>query len=262
MFTHSHIRHGSGETMTSRGGGTTAIASPAASAPLWVRLGQGLLDLLFPPRCIGCRQMGTWLCPSCLAQVGRVEGPSCERCGRPLPAPGLCRSCRAGDWPLAGLQAPFFFEGVIQEAVHELKYRGRRVLAEPLGELLAAHLMALSWPTSVVAPIPLHRERERARGYNQAALLARALSARCGWPLLDGGLVRCRNTRPQVGLDGAARLENVRGAFRWEGSEPPPHRILLLDDVCTTGATMGACAEALREAGAEEVRGLALARPR
>lgn len=232
-----------------------------AAAPLWVRLGQGLLDLLFPPRCIGCRQMGAWICSSCLDRVGR-KGPSCERCGRPLPASGLCRSCRAGDWPLVGLQAPFYFEGVIQKAVHELKYRGRRVLAEPLGELLATHLAALPWPASAIAPIPLHRERERARGYNQATLLARALSQRCGWPLLDGVLVRWRNTRPQVGLDGAARLENVRGAFRWESSEPPPRRVLLLDDVCTTGATMEACAEALLEAGAEEVRGLALARPR
>ncbi len=245
---------------------STVVAScgqvPEAAAPLGVRLVQGLLDLLFPPRCIGCRKMGVWLCPSCLAQVGRVEGPSCERCGRPLHTPGLCRSCRTGGWPLVGLQSPFFFEGVIQRAVHELKYRGRRVLAEPLGELLAAHLAALPWPTSAIAPIPLHRERERARGYNQAALLARALSARCGWPLLDGGLVRWRNTRPQVGLDGASRLENVRGAFRWASPEPPPRRVLLLDDVCTTGATMEACAEALLKAGTEEVRGLALARPR
>ncbi|MGC9025587.1 MAG: ComF family protein [Chloroflexia bacterium] len=240
----------------------TAPFVPEAAAPLWVRLGQGLLDLLFPPRCVGCRQMGAWLCPSCLDQVERVEGPTCERCGRPLPAPGLCRTCRAGDTPLLGIQAPFFFEGVIQKAVHELKYRGRRVLAGPLGELLAAHLSTLSWPVSTIAPIPLHRERERDRGYNQAALLARALSTRCGWPLLNGGLVRWRNTRPQVGLDGAARLENVRGAFRWEGSEAPPRRVLLLDDVCTTGATMEACAQALLEAGAEEVRGLALARPR
>ncbi len=230
-----------------------------AASPLWVRLGQRFLDLLFPPRCVGCRQMGTWICSSCLDRVGR-RGPSCERCGRP-PAPGLCRSCRE-DWPLTGLQAPFFFEGVVQKAVHELKYRGRRVLAEPLGELLAAHLAALSWPTSAIAPIPLHRERERARGYNQAVLLARALSAQCGWPLLNGGLVRWRNTRPQVGLDGIARLENVRGAFRWESPGPPPRRVLLLDDVCTTGATMEACAETLLSAGAEEVRGLALARPR
>ena len=248
-----------------RQGETTMTASgkdAEAAAPLWVRLGQGLLDLLFPPRCVGCRRMGTWLCPSCLARVGRVESPSCERCGRPLPAPGLCPSCRAGNSALLGVRAPFFFEGAIQEAVHELKYRGRRVLAGPLGELRAAYLGTLPWPPSAIAPVPLHRQRERARGYNQAALLARALSARCGWPLLDGGLVRWRHTRPQVGLDGAARLENVRGAFRWEGPEPPPRRVLLLDDVCTTGATMEACAQALREAGAEEVRGLALARPR
>jgi ComF family protein len=121
---------------------------------------------------------------------------------------------------------------------------------------------SLDWPAAAIAPVPLHRNRERARGYNQAALLARAVAGRLGWPLLEDGLVRSRETRSQVGQDRAARLENVRGAFCWSGPAAPPARVLLLDDVYTTGATLEACAQALREAGASEVRGLALARPR
>ena len=234
----------------------------AAAASLWTRLGQALLDLLFPPRCAGCRRPGTWLCPSCLGQVGRVTGPACLRCGRPSRRAELCSACRAGTWALYQARAPFLLEGVVQRAVHELKYRGRRVLAGPLGELLVDYLRSLEWPAAAIAAVPLHRERQRARGYNQSDLLARELAGRCGWPLLEDGLVRWRNTPPQVGLDGAARRENVRGAFRWEGEQPPPARVLLLDDVYTTGATMEACAQALREAGATEVRGLALARPR
>jgi ComF family protein len=234
----------------------------AAAAPLWTRLGQALLDLLFPPRCAGCRRPGVWLCPSCLAGVERVSGPTCTRCGRPFHRTELCPACRSGAFALKYVRAPFFFEGVVQEAVHGLKYRGRRVLAGPLGDLLADYLHSLSWPAAAIAPVPLHGERQRARGYNQSALLARELAGRTGWPLLEKGLVRWRNTRPQVGLDGAARQDNVRGAFRWEGVQPPPAQVLLLDDVYTTGATMEACAVALRQAGAVEVRGLALARPR
>jgi ComF family protein len=221
-----------------------------------------LLDLLFPPRCVGCQRMGAWLCPACLGEVERVPGPACARCGRPFRGGGLCPACRAAAFALQQVRAPFFFDGVVQRAVHELKYRGRRVLAGPLGGLLADYLRGLGWPAAAIVPVPLHRQRERARGYNQSAVLARVLAAQVGWPLQEAGLVRRRDTRPQVGLDGPARQENVRGAFAWEAPSPPPPRVLLLDDVYTTGATMEACAEALREAGAQEVRGLALARPR
>jgi ComF family protein len=232
------------------------------AAPLVARIGTKLLDLFFPPRCIGCRRAGEWVCAPCLEQAGRVENPVCRRCGRPFRGTGPCPACRRGTFALGQVRAPFFFEGVVQKAVHGLKYSGRRVLAGPLGTLLVTYLRDLEWPAAAIVPVPLHRQRERARGYNQSALLARALAVQAGWPLLEGGLVRWRNTRPQVGLDGAARQENVRGAFRWEGREPPPERVLLLDDVYTTGATMEACAGALREAGTVDVRGLALARPR
>lgn len=230
-------------------------------APWPERLWQGFLDLLFPPRCVACRRPGSWLCPDCLSRVGRVEGPVCERCGRPLPRPGVCASCRADGLALECVRAPFFFEGALQRAVHELKYRGRRVFAGPLGELLGAYVASLGWPDSALVPVPLHADRERARGYNQAALVARVVAGRVGWPLLERGLVRVRNTRPQVGLDRQARRENVAQAFRWEGPAPPL-RVVLVDDVYTTGATMEACAQALRQAGVGEVRGIALARPR
>lgn len=233
-----------------------------AAAPLPARVGQALLDLLFPPRCVGCRRSGTWLCAACLDQVGQVQGRLCPRCGRPWAGAGPCPACRTGGGALDAVRAPFFFEGAVQRAVHELKYRGRRVLAAPLAGLLAAYLRELGWPDATIVPVPLHRERQRARGYNQSALLGRALAAQVGWPLDERGLERRRPTRPQVGLDGPARRENVRGAFHWVGAAPPPRRVLLLDDVYTTGATMESCAQALRQAGAGEVRGLALARPR
>jgi ComF family protein len=233
-----------------------------AAAPPWSRLGSMLLDLLFPPRCVGCQRMGTWLCADCLAQVERIPEPVCRHCGRPTRGGGLCPACQGGAFALQQVRAPFAFDGVIQHAVHRLKYRGRRVLAGTLGALLADFLSGMNWPVAAIVPVPLHRQRERARGYNQSALLARVVAAQTGWPLRETGLVRQRDTRPQVGLDGPARQENVRGAFSWTAPLPPPDRVLLLDDVYTTGATMAACATALREAGTIEVRGLALARPR
>lgn len=233
----------------------------ATAAPRWTRFGTRLLDLLFPPRCVGCQRMGDWLCAACLEEVGRVRGPVCPHCGRPFRRSGLCPDCAGGTFALQQLRAPFFFEGAVQRAVHALKYRGRRVLAGPLGGLLAEALRDLDWPPAAIVAVPLHRQRERARGYNQSALLAQVAAAQVGWPL-EAGLVRERDTPPQVGLDRAARQENVRGAFRWTAPASPPQHVLLLDDVYTTGATMEACAQALREAGAVEVRGLALARPR
>jgi len=241
---------------------TPAVISDDAAAPPWKRLGAMLLDLLFPPRCVGCRQMGAWLCASCLAQAARVDGPVCEHCGRPFLARGPCPACAGQDDALQRVRAPFFFEGPIQRAVHELKYRGRRVLAGPLGELLADCLRGLGWPAAAIVAVPLHPRRESARGYNQSALLAQEVAVRVGWPLQDRGLARQRDTRPQVGLDGPARHDNVRGAFRWTAPSPPPAQVLLLDDVYTTGATLESCAQALRAAGAQEIRGLTLARPR
>ncbi len=233
-----------------------------AAAPWVTRLGQRLLDLFFPPHCLACQRPGSWLCPSCLQEAERVKDPSCPRCGRPTNSPDPCPICYGRVHALESVRAPFFFEETIRRAVHELKYRGRRVLAEPLGALLAPYLAGLAWPVSTIMPVPLHRQRERARGYNQAALLARVLAVWSRWPLDEVGLVRVRNTPPQVGLDGAARRENVRGAFAWKKETPPPVHVLLVDDVYTTGATMEAAAEALVEAGAQEVRGMAVARPK
>ncbi|MBN1484298.1 MAG: ComF family protein [Chloroflexia bacterium] len=232
-----------------------------AAAPPGERLWQGFLDLLFPPRCVGCQTLGSWICPNCLAQVGRLEEPVCARCGRPWARGEICPTCSEGalNWHI--VRAPFFFEGVLQKAVHELKYRGRRVLAGPLAELLAEQVREWGWPGAPLLAVPLHPARRRARGYNQSALLARSLARRLDWPLLTEGLARQRDTRPQVGLEREERLRNVQGAFAWVGRRSPPPRVVVLDDVYTTGATMRACAVALRTAGAVEVRGLALARP-
>jgi ComF family protein len=125
-----------------------------------------------------------------------------------------------------------------------------------MADYLATNLL----PVDVVVPVPLHRRRERDRGFNQSALLARAVATACALPTNEASLMRTRETVPQVGLDIYARRVNVRGAFRAGREGVVGRRVLLIDDVCTTGATMEACAEALAAVGARAVWGFALAR--
>ncbi|MBI4216194.1 MAG: ComF family protein, partial [Chloroflexi bacterium] len=215
----------------------------------WPRLGGWALDLVFPRRCAGCGRGGAFLCPPCLAQLPRVEPPLCRRCGLPWGGAGVCPACY-GDWPaLGGLRAPLLLEGLAREVVHQLKYNNSRALAQPLGGILADYLVVQALPGAALVPVPLHPRRLRERGYNQAELLAREVGRRAGRPVLAGALRRERLAAPQARAGSAAqRAANVRGAFRAEGNLVQGQTVLLIDDVATTGATLGACAQALREA--------------
>jgi ComF family protein len=159
------------------------------------------------------------------------------------------------------VRVAFVFASPLREVVHQFKYKGVRRLAQPLGQLMAAQLVARPLVADAVIPVPLHRERLAERGFNQAEALAQVVARALDLPLLATGLERVRATEQQAHLDARQRAANVHGAFRWRGA-PPPRRLLIIDDVLTTGATIGACAEALRESGATAVYGLALARSR
>ena len=150
-------------------------------------------------------------------------------------------------------------EGVVQGAVHSLKYRGIRAVSPELGQLLAEFLSSQPIPGEVIVPVPLHRRRLRSRGYNQSALLARDLGKLTGLPVNEGLVVRIKDTPPQVSLSRQERVQNVEGSFQCVG-DAVGQAVLLLDDVVTTGSTMSACSAALKEAGAVSVWGMALAR--
>jgi ComF family protein len=186
--------------------------------------------------------------------------PWCEHCGRPLLGDD-CPHCRR--WPLSidGLRAVAYFEGVLRQAIHAFKYRHRPELALVFGRMLNDYLFANPLPVDALIPIPLAPEREHQRGYNQSFLLANELAVVQNLPLWYNVVGRTRATRPQVELGAAERRENMRDAFaardRVSGA-----RLLLIDDICTTGATMDACAIALKAQGAASVWGLTLARGR
>lgn len=223
-------------------------------------LRQALLDLLFPPRCVVCRRVGEWFCSACRQAIEKILPPICNRCGRPLRHPE-CPYCQKLPLQIDGTRATAFFEGSLRTAIHAFKYSHRIELANPLGEMLSDYVALHPFPVDALIPVPLHAERERARGYNQSKLLAQVLGQQRQLPVWDDVLTRSRHTRPQVELDAVDRRENVHNAFiatqRVMGAQ-----ILLIDDVCTTGATMDACGIALKERGAKSVWGLAIARTR
>jgi ComF family protein len=159
-----------------------------------------------------------------------------------------------------GIRGVGYLRGPLKRAIYQFKYRQKRKMALPLADLMHHHLLANPLPAELIVPVPLHMDRLRERGYNQAALLARELSERSGLPVEEKSLVRIRETAPQVALKADERRKNVRGAFRGQGEKLKDRQVLLIDDVSTTGATLEACAEALREKGAQSVWALVLAR--
>ncbi len=210
-----------------------------------------ILGLLFPDRCASCGRVGSLFCAECQAEL------------RPYPAgsPTVTHPYDRSTF-LDAAAVVFVFEGPLRDAVHCFKYKRIRRMARPLSNLLQAYLALHPLPADAIIPVPLHHHRLKQRGFNQTEVLAQHLSPACGLPVLARGLERSRHTEHQARLAAQERLSNVRGAFVWQPSTPPPTRVLLLDDVLTTGATLGACAQALRAAGTREVRALALASSR
>ncbi len=221
-------------------------------------------DAIFPPVCGGCRKRGAWLCDACWAQVRYVPSPVCGRCGHPMQRAGdPCRWCR--KWPsgLSSVRAAFVFEGAMRSSIHRFKYRGEHARGHFLGQLLADHaenpVARRKEPSDIVVAVPLHLRRRRARGFNQAEILAKRVAVRLGLPL-SSGLIRTGKTQPQATLGRTERWENVKDAFQWKGAPLAGANVLLIDDVTTTGATLASAATVVMAAGAGQVNGLALAR--
>ena len=220
------------------------------------RIGEFAIDALFPKRCCACRRRGCWVCETCRGQVSLYAPPWCPRCGIPT-ARGVC-ACRTLPASIDRFRAAGPYDGWLAAAVVAMKYHGEWARAEHLGETLATPLAHVPRDAIVVAT-PLHPARLRSRGYNQVELIARAAARHTGHRL-EPLLTRVRDTPHQVGLDGEARRRNVRGAFAARGpAEIAGQIVVVVDDVVTTGATVGACAEALRRAGAASVWVVSLA---
>ncbi len=139
------------------------------------KIGRVAIDMLFPPRCVGCGSFGTFLCQHCAGDLPPAVSPRCPVCWQPYKGTGLCPRCRRERPAFAGLRSPYIFRETVRELVHGLKYNHQSVLALPIASLLSRYLVEVSVPADVLIPVPLYPRRERVRGYNQSALLAREL---------------------------------------------------------------------------------------
>jgi ComF family protein len=221
------------------------------------------LDLLFPRWCIGCGGEGDYICSACRRTLKFITPPICPRCGRPQSGEstsGNCPGCTGWQGGIDGIRAPFLFDGVIRDAIHEFKYRNLRALAPLLAGLMYDYLEGNPIPGDCLVPVPVHAKRLRERGYNQSTLLARGLSGRNGLPVVADCLIRQRYTPPQARSSGInERHNNVSDAFACRDGRLKDKKVILLDDVSTSGATLNACAGVLKAAGAATVWGLVIA---
>lgn len=218
------------------------------------------LDLLFPPTCGGCESEGERWCDECQSHVEIIKPPVCDYCGDSINSPGICSNCQTNRPLFSAIRSWAFFEGPVREALHKLKYKRDVSLGIVLASPLINCVQRLDWEIDLVVPVPLGVARLKDRGYNQAALLARPLAMGVRLDYSPHAMERRRETRSQVGLSIIERRENVKGAFQALTKKVSGRRVLVVDDVATSGATLDACAEALLEANAWKVFGLTLAR--
>jgi len=219
------------------------------------------VDSFFPRRCVGCGKVGGLLCLECLGKLPRLLSPLCPNCGRPQASGIVCPDCRQRQTEIDGIRSPFRFDEVIRKAIHQLKYRNLKALSPCLAELLADYFRSNPLPGEALVCVPLHQRRLRERGYNQSNLLARELGRRIDLPMIEDCLVRVKQAQPQVrAVDVEERRRNVADAFMCRDGKVGGKQIILIDDVCTSGATLESCAAALKSKGATSVWGLTLAR--
>lgn len=229
-----------------------------------------VLGIVYPPSCIACRAAtgeAQALCAACWSNIGFIERPYCERLGTPFAVDlgaGLLSPAAIADPPVfARARAACRFDGTARELVHRLKYGDRPELALALGRMMAQAGRELLAEADLILPVPLHRTRLWSRRFNQAAVLAETVSRLSGKPHDPLLLRRAKRTRQQVGLTRAQRAENLQGAFKVAPESKPAlenRRIVLVDDVLTTGSTVNAASRVLLRAGARSVDVLTFAR--
>jgi ComF family protein len=220
-----------------------------------------VIELFFPRECIGCGKTGGFICSQCVKRLPWLNEPICQTCGKPEFG-GECHSeCCGKPGNLDGIRSVFAFEGAVKDAVYLLKYHDLRALSGCLGEFMAESYLRNGLSGDTIVPIPLHPRRLRERGYNQSELLAREIARRISLPLDEHLVERTRDSKPQAkAVSAAERRKNMASAFCCEPGSAEGISAVVVDDVCTSGATLEACAAALKAAGAKRVLGFTLAR--
>ena len=224
-----------------------------------------LYDVLYPPRCPGCddilydrgRVSRPMVCPKCDEKILRVKQPACMKCGKPLDAyeEEYCADCAKKNHEYNRGIATFVYSETMKRSMYGFKYNGRREYANFYAAETAgnwSHIIRM-WNADALIPVPLHPAKLRKRGYNQAEDFARALSGRLDIPVVTDVLQRVKNTRPQKELDDKGRNQNINNAFKIKNNIVRYKKIVLIDDIYTTGTTINECAKVLKGAGVSEI---------
>jgi len=215
--------------------------------------------VIFPPSCAGCGKFGSRWCVDCQANVKILEGIICNICGLPQDNAGVCDTCRTDRPHFRELRGWAVFEDPLRSALHKLKYRRDISLGESLAAQMMSFVQTLNWNIDMIIPIPLGKNRQRERGYNQVGMIAKPVALALDVRYESDGLIREKETRSQVGLTRQERKENVNKAFTAH-ARVKGRTVLVMDDVSTTGSTLSSSAESLYASGAKDVYALTVAR--
>lgn len=246
------------------------------------------IDIIFPIECLECKQEGDWLCAKCTQSIPINQEPYCLNCKIKTNLGEFCEKCKA-QYSLDGVFITSSYDNkLVQQAIKTLKYRFVKDVSRELSKLLILFMQNALTPNplsqrergrgdghflkdhspavlknfsqAILIPVPLHKKRQRWRGFNQAEALAYYIAEHFNLEVDKSGLQRVRHTRAQAKLGEEERKKNITGSFIWQGEELNNRSIIIIDDVVTTGATLEECAQALKQAGAREVWGLVVAK--
>jgi len=218
------------------------------------------VDWIYPPRCVGCGQPDSIWCEACRKSVQEITSSFCPKCGYPRNEAEICRGCDRYCPQFTSVRSWSVYEKSVKEAIHALKYQNNLSVGSIFCESLVAVILREGWKPDAIVPIPLSKVRMKERGYNQAAILAYPVSLRLGVPMFQNLIQRTKTTESQVHLNHYERMANLQNAFSARYTHHKFRKVLIVDDVITTGSTINDCARAILESGAEEVYGISVAR--
>lgn len=224
------------------------------------------LKMLYPPRCPLCDRLikvsERLVCPDCIGKIAFIKGPLCGKCGRPLKDTenGCCDECKLRKHVFDRALAPFRYEGEVKESLMNFKFRHRAEYYYFYAAAIAAYAGSAVqiWAPDIIIPVPAHKKREKERGYNQAYLTARELGKFFEIPVSRDLVLRVKNTKALKELGYKERLETLKGAFEINRKYEVPQRVLIVDDILTSGSTLDSMSSLLKNAGAEHVYALCI----
>lgn len=217
-----------------------------------------IIKLLYPSTCIFCGKLcEEGICDTCRRKVVYIKEPRCKRCGKPIHSKEeeFCYDCRKGEFHYEQGRSLWLHKPPVSGSIYAFKYKNRRVYGEVYGKEMAKHFekWIRMWEIDLIVPVPLYKKKQRKRGFNQAAIVAEELGKRLGIPVDSSLVIREKETTPQKELGQRSRRKNLKKAFRVVKQEEKNRKVLIIDDIYTTGSTIDSIAEILEKAGYEKI---------